>query len=192
MWARDPWSAQDMSTYHNLCSPESENHASHYDGARLRWVAKKNLRPFLLENSGEDRPKIFIPSSKIRHEQCALHTFDIATASVFPHNERVSFLLRNSFQYKTAIKLGRDLLEKEGCSRKEMVFDSLKDAPSLQVRQRPKSQQSSHQPCVILWHLIFKYSHLTKPQRSYKMSHLFIVVVYDSFNRKKRQNFQNL
>ena len=21
MWARDPWSAQDMSTYHNLCSP---------------------------------------------------------------------------------------------------------------------------------------------------------------------------
>ena len=22
MWARDPWSARDMSTYHNLCSPE--------------------------------------------------------------------------------------------------------------------------------------------------------------------------
>ena len=22
LWARDPWSAQDMSTYHNLCSPE--------------------------------------------------------------------------------------------------------------------------------------------------------------------------
>ena len=24
MWARDPWSAQDMSTYHNLCSPDPE------------------------------------------------------------------------------------------------------------------------------------------------------------------------
>ena len=144
-------------------SHQSENHASQYDGAQPRWVAKKNLRPFLLENSGEDRPKIFIPSSKIRHAQCALRPFDIVVAaSVFPHNERVSFLLRNSFQYKTAIKLGRDLLEKEGCSRKEMVFDSLKDAPSLQVRQHPKSQQSSHQPCVILGHLIFEKSCTTR------------------------------
>ena len=136
-----------------------------------------------------DLKSSFLPARSGTH---SAHFDIVATASVFPHNERVSFLLRNSFQYKTAIKLGRDLLEKEGCSRKEMVFDSLKDAPSLQVRQHPKSQQSSHQPCVILWHLIFKYSHLTKPQRSYKMAHLFIVVVYDSFNRKKRQNFHNL
>ena len=67
-----------------------------------------------------------------------MRTFYIISASRCPLIIKESFLLRNSFQYKTAIKLGRDLLEKEGCSRKEMVFDSLKDAPSLQVRQRPK------------------------------------------------------
>ena len=85
------------------------------------------MRPFLLENSGEDRPQIFIPSSKIRHEQCPLRTFDIISASQCSFIFKESSLLRNSFQYKTAIKLGRSLLEKEGCSlarcsSKEMVF----------------------------------------------------------------------
>ena len=41
--------------------------ASTYDVDQLRWIVKKNLRPFSLENSGEERPKIFIPPTKIRH-----------------------------------------------------------------------------------------------------------------------------
>ena len=41
--------------------------ASTNDVDQLRWIVKKNLRPFSLENSGEERPKIFIPPTKTRH-----------------------------------------------------------------------------------------------------------------------------
>jgi len=97
--------------------PESEEgewargHGSAYrcvffqDNQSFGWIVKKNLRPFSLENSGEERPKTFIPSTKTR----------------------------NSFQYKAAVRLGRQMLENKATCRKEMVFDSPSDPGDQKV-----------------------------------------------------------
>ena len=67
---------------------------------------KKNIRPFSLENSGDDRPKMFLPTGKIRHV-CLCTT--LVTSNSSEH------YFRNSEQFKTAVKLGREmLLEVEG------------------------------------------------------------------------------
>ena len=65
---------------------------------------KKNIRPFSLENSGEDRPKMFLPNQKKRY-------------SIHGHCDSCSHyqgIFRNSEQFITAIKLGREMLEDEG------------------------------------------------------------------------------
>ena len=47
MWARDPWSAQDMSTYHNLCSPESNPIDFKPLQRQRRWERSSDSRQFL-------------------------------------------------------------------------------------------------------------------------------------------------
>ena len=64
----------------------------------------KDIRPFSLENSGEDRPKMFLPSQKkIRYGHQNMHH----------HYQGIVF--RQSEKFITAVKLGRGMLQDEGC-----------------------------------------------------------------------------